>query len=176
MVEIKLSKCTLRPWQESDLDSLVENANNYNIARFMRNLFPHPYTKKDGQEWITQISSNENPTILSITIDGKGVGGIGYHPMQDVYAKNAEIGYWLGENYWNMGILSEAVPAMVKHVFETTEITRIYASIFSPNKASMRVLEKSGFKHEAQLKKSVFKNGEYLDEHIYSILKEDWAN
>lgn len=176
MIEIKLSKCILRPWKASDLDSLVENANNPNIARFLRNLFPHPYTRKDGEEWIERISAMEKPNILSITVDGKGVGGIGIHPMSDVYFKNAEIGYWLGETHWNKGILSEAVPAMVKHAFENYDITRIYAGIYSPNLASMRVLEKSGFTKEAILKKSVFKNGEYLDEHVYALLKEDWVN
>lgn len=174
MVEIKLSKCTLRPWKESDLDSLVENANNFNVAKFLRNIFPHPYTRENGEEWIGAISKKATPNILAITVNGKAVGGIGYHPMDDVYSKNAEIGYWLGESYWNKGILSEAVPALVKHVFKTTDIIRIYAGTFSPNLASMRVLEKSGFTKEGVLRKSIFKNGEFMDEHLYSILKEDW--
>jgi RimJ/RimL family protein N-acetyltransferase len=51
-------------------------------------------------------------------------------------------------------------------------MNRIYASVFSPNKASARVLEKAGFTYEGNHLKAVYKNGEYLDELFYSLLRK----
>lgn len=174
MTTITLSQCTLRPWKESDAGSIQENANNPKIACFLRDAFPYPYTLKDAEKWIAFITKNTTAFSRTIDVDGNAVGGIGIHFMSDVYAKNAEIGYWLGENYWGKGIVSTAVVAMVNYTFKNYDINRVFAGIYHPNTASMRVLEKCGFKKEAILKKSVFKNGEYLDEHVYSLLREDW--
>lgn len=162
----------LRPWHMDDLESLVENANNPSIAKFMTDGFPHPYTTENGKAFIA-FATKDNPVhIFAIDIAGKAVGGIGIHPQQDIMRKNAELGYWLGEKYWGNGILSRAIPQVLDFAFKTYDITRVFARPFSTNLASQRVLEKTGFSLEAKLKKTIFKNGEYLDELIYSIRKE----
>ena len=88
-----------------------------------------------------------------------------------MHRKNAEIGYWLGEEFWGRGIVTEAVKQILEFGFSNLDITRIYARTFSSNIASQRVLEKAGMKPEARFEKSIFKEGQYLDELIYAIRK-----
>ncbi len=161
----------LRPCHIDDLESLVVNANNASIAKFMTDGFPHPYTLENGKSFIA-FATKDNPIhIFAIDIAGKAVGGIGIHPQTDIMRKNAELGYWLGEKYWGNGILTRAIPQMLDFAFNTYDITRVYARPFGNNPASARVLEKTGFVLEATLKKTIFKNGEFLDELIYAVRK-----
>lgn len=164
-------KIELRPWQIDDLDSLIENGNNFEVARFMTDVFPHPYTEEAARRFIDLATTEKPKRLKAIAVDGMAVGGIGIHPKTDVLKKNAELGYWLGQAYWGKGIASQVVPQMVKFAFETYDITRLYACVYGNNKASQRVLEKCGFKLEAHFDKTIFKNGEFLDELIYAVRK-----
>jgi len=162
----------LRPWKIEDADSLVENANNFDIARFMSDAFPSPYTLEDAKNFIAFATKDEPIHIFAIEIDGQAVGGIGIHPQADIMKKNAELGYWLGEKYWGKGIISKAIREIIPWAFNTYDITRIYARPFGSNMASQKVLEKAGFVLEARIKENIFKNGEYLDELIYAIRRQ----
>lgn len=161
----------LRPWRIEDLDSLVLYANNNNIAKFMTDMFPHPYTIDKGREFIEYVSRSNPPNILAIEIEGRAAGGIGVHPQSDIHRKNAELGYWLAEPYWGKGIITKAVLQMVDYGFKNWDVNRIYARPFGTNLASQKVLEKAGFTLEAQFAKTLFKNGEYIDELVYAIRK-----
>lgn len=161
----------LRSWEMSDLESLVEHANNYNIAKWLTNGFPHPYTKNDGKAFIESVLKNETSKIFAIEIDGKAVGSIGVYLQPDIHEKSAELGYWLAEKYWKNGIVSKAIREVVDYVFTNFDVVRIYARPFHTNAGSQRVLEKAGFEFEARLKKALYKNNEYLDELIYAKLK-----
>lgn len=162
----------LRPWNENDIESLVANANNANIARFMTDGFPHPYTVENAKAFITMATKDVPVHIFAIEAEGKAVGGIGIHPQADVMKKNAELGYWLGEDHWGKGIITAAIKQMIDFAFSTYDITRIYARPFGNNAASQKVLEKAGFVLEARIEKSIFKNGEFLDELIYAVRKK----
>jgi RimJ/RimL family protein N-acetyltransferase len=117
------------------------------------------------------VTQSTRVNVLCIDIDGKASGGIGLHIGEDIYRKNAELGYWLAEPFWGKGIISKVVPEMVKYGFQNFDITRIFARPFGANKASQRVLEKAGFLLEAKLEKTFFKNGVFHDELIYAIRK-----
>lgn len=163
----------LRPWNTNDLDCLVKYANNINIAKFMSDGFPYPYTHEKGKTFIEFAINNTNALYFAIDVEGEAAGGIGISPKSDIKKKNAELGYWLGEPFWGKGIISGAIPEIVNIAFKTYDITRIYAAPFCSNYASQRVLEKSGFKLEARFEKAIFKNGEFLDELIYAIRRTD---
>lgn len=159
----------LRPWHLNDAEHLAEIANNSNIAKFMMNQFPHPYTLENANAFINMASANTPKNILAIDLNGKAIGGIGTHLQSDVYCKNAELGYWLGEDYWGKGYITKAVQLMIEYAFKSFEIERIFAKPFGSNKASQKVLEKSGFVLEAQLSKTIYKNNVYEDELIYAV-------
>ncbi len=162
---------TLRKWNETDINSLVKYANNRNIAKWLTNGFPHPYTLEDGKAYLAMIA-NDNPTkVFAIEANGEAVGSIGIFPQSDIHEKSAEIGYWLAEEYWGQGIMTKAIREIVEYGFRTFDIVRIFARPFSTNLKSQRVLEKAGFTFEARLKSALFKNGELMDEIIYAKLK-----
>ena len=87
-----------------------------------------------------------------IEIDGVAVGGIGVHPGEDVHRHTATMGYWLGEEFWGRGVMTEAVTAVTDFCFENFPLRRISAEVFANNPASARVLEKAGFTFEGRLK------------------------
>lgn len=159
----------LRPWRLDDIDSLVENANDPDIAKNLTDGFPYPYTREHGLRFIENASRDRPIKVFAIEVNGKAVGGIGIHPQQDIMKKNAELGYWLGKKYWGKGIVTAAVKEIVKYGFDTFPITRIYARPFGTNNSSQRVLEKAGFTLEAHIKNNIYKNGEFLDEMIYAV-------
>jgi RimJ/RimL family protein N-acetyltransferase len=163
---------SLRPWTSNDLDSLIEFGNNKAIAKFMTDKFPNPYTKEKGESFIAFTQQHDPIHVFAIDVDGKAVGGIGIHPQDDIHCRNAELGYWLGEPFWGHGVITKAIIQMVDYGFTNFEIDRIFARPFGTNTASQKVLEKAGFKLEARFERSLYKNGEYLDELVYAIRRE----
>jgi RimJ/RimL family protein N-acetyltransferase len=161
----------LREWQPSDATSLAENANNIHIWNNLRDAFPHPYTEEDGKQFITRARNMPIPaTLLAIAVDGKAVGSIGITLHTDVERISAELGYFIGEDYWNQGIITGAVKQMVSYAFENFPLRKIYATPFDFNIASQKVLQKAGFEREAILKQAAIKNGKVIDLHYYSII------
>ena len=114
--------------------------------------------------------ANSYKDVLGIYAENEFVGCCSLIPQSDVYRINAEIGYWIGEQYWGNGYATEAVKQLVAIAFNQLGIHRVYAKIFEYNVASMRVLEKIGFEKEAIIKLSVIKEGRIFNEYIYSIM------
>ena len=162
----------LRKWNETELDNLVKYANNHNIAKWLTNQFPHPYTYEDGKTFLSMIANDKPTKVFAIELNTEAIGSIGIFPQSDIYEKNAEIGYWLAENYWGNGIMSKAIQEIVNYGFKTFDIVRIFARPFATNLQSQKVLEKAGFTIEAKLTKTLFKNGEFADELIYAKFKD----
>ena len=163
----------LREWRLSDAASIAENANNIRVWNNLRDALPHPYSEQDGKEFIEKALSLPKPaTLLAIVVDGKAVGSIGIFLRTDVERISAELGYFIGEKYWNRGIMTEAVKQMVDYAFATfPQLRKIYATPFDFNIASHKVLEKAGFGREALLKQGALKNGVVIDLHYYSRFK-----
>ena len=162
----------LRKWEMDDAPALARMANNKNISDNLRDRFPHPYTIEDAVEFIKIATSGDSgEEIFAIEVDGKPVGTIGAIFGSDIYRINAEIGYWIGEEYWNRGIASAAIKKFTSYIFENYDIERIYAECFTDNLASQRSLEKSGFRQEAILRRNIIKNGVIKDSMIYSMLR-----
>lgn len=161
-------KVLLRAWKKEDIESLVMLANNKKIADNMRDLFPSPYTMKDAEEWI-KLNLNRSPaTNFAIEAEGKLVGGCGVRIKEDVYKCSAEIGYWIGEPYWGKGIATITISLLMEKIIsEFPFLVRVYAEIFENNKASMRVLEKNGFRLESIRAKSVIKNNIIMNDHVW---------
>lgn len=168
---LKTPSSLIRPWTEGDRDSLVRHADNPQIARYMRDGFPHPYTLTDADCFIAMATGDHPHLFLAIEVEGLAVGGIGIHLLDDVYRRTAEIGYWLAEPYWGRGIVSDAVRVLVPVAFASRDIIRIQAGVFSNNQGSMRVLEKNGFFLETIHTDAITKQGVTLDEHLYVIFR-----
>ena len=101
------------------------------------------------------------------------MGSIALCLGSDVYARTAELGYWLSEEYWRQGIMSEAVQIICREAFQTFDIIRISAEPFAYNAGSRGVLEKAGFTYEGTMRNGIYKNGQVHSYCIYSILREE---
>ena len=90
---------------------------------------------------------------------------------EDIYHRSAEVGYWVGEEYWGRGLATEATRAFLDYAFEEFYLHRIFATAFEGNRASMRVLEKCGFTLEGRRKMAVDKDGKIFDDFLYAIVR-----
>jgi len=170
-VRLTLSTCVLREWRRGDEPSLVRHANNRNIWLNVRDAFPFPYLPSDAKSWIRLAATDALNHVFAIDVDGFAVGAIGVRPGEDVHRLSAEIGYWLGEEYWNRGIATEAVKSVTQYAFDSLGMARVHAEVFEWNLASMRVLEKAGYAFEARLARSVIKDGRIIDVVSYVLLR-----
>lgn len=167
--------CKIRRWELSDARDLATALSNKKIQDNLRDGLPYPYTEKDGKEYIsTMLAANENDTFaFAITVNGKVIGSIGAFRQTNIHNKTAELGYYIAEEYWGKGIMTEAVKQLCDYVFSHTDIIRIYAEPFAYNIGSCRVLEKAGFQYEGTLRSNALKNGNVLDMKMYSKLKTE---
>jgi RimJ/RimL family protein N-acetyltransferase len=139
----------------------------------LRDAFPHPYTLEDAEKFIANSTKKQPTEIFAIEYKGEYVGNIGLHKATDVYRKSAEIGYFLGEPYWNKGIMSQAVQLICEYGFKNLDIVRIHTGVFEFNTASQKVLEKCGFQKEGVFKKAICKNDIMYDEIRFALVKND---
>ena len=170
-MEIQAGPSTIRSWQWSDRDSLVKNANNRKIWINVRDRFPYPYRNDDAERWLVFARSSRPETNFAVAVAGMAVGGIGFAIQDDVNRLSAEIGYWLGEEFWGKGIMTEAVRAVTDLAFSNFQLCRIYASVFEWNRASCRVLEKAGYICEGIMKQSAVKDGRTIDQYLYAVTR-----
>ena len=165
--------CVLRKWRLSDAKDLASALNNEKVLNNLRDGLPFPYTQQAAHDYIvTMLSSDENSTFAyAITIDDRAVGSIGAFRQSNIHRQTAELGYYLAEEYWGRGIMTEAIRQLCGIVFDTTDILRIYAEPFAYNTGSRRALEKAGFTFEGLMKNNAVKNGKVLDMALYSLTR-----
>jgi RimJ/RimL family protein N-acetyltransferase len=163
----------IRDFQFDDVPALVKYANNYKIFRWVKDNFPYPYTIKDAELWISVARNSNEGLNYAIANDKELIGGIGVKFKEDVYRFSWELGYWLGEPFWNKGIITEAVKVFTKYLFENYNIKSITANVYEGNKASMKVLTKAGFKLDGVIRKAVLKEKLFWDLYVYTLLREE---
>jgi [ribosomal protein S5]-alanine N-acetyltransferase len=168
---LEVPGCVIRPFRSGDRDAIVRHANNWNVARNLRDRFPHPYTVADAEAWLTLVPTLSPATNFAIATADELIGGIGVELQSDVFRRGAELGYWLGETYWGRGIATAAVQAFTRYAFEAHDLLRIFANVFSWNPASGRVLEKAGYLREGVLRASVVKDGHTLDTWLHAVTR-----
>ena len=161
----------LRPLTDNDQSVMAKFANNKKIADNLRDVFPHPYSIDDAIFFINHNMQEDPPMTFAIEHEGNFCGVIGLSAQTDVYRRTAEIGYWIAEPFWNKGIATIAVNLITEYGFAKLEFIRIHTGIFEFNTASMRVLEKCGYKKDGIFEKAVTKNGKTWNEHRYSKIK-----
>lgn len=166
----------LRPLRAGDEASIAENANDREVWRNLRDRFPHPYTLADAAGWIRHVAAQPEPPMqFGVILGGAAIGGIGLDRRADVHCKTAELGYWLGRRHWGKGIATAAVQCITAYAFATFDLERLEAGVFAWNPGSARVLEKAGYRLEARLERSVFKDGELIDTLLYVRLRDGAA-
>jgi RimJ/RimL family protein N-acetyltransferase len=168
-LELLGSKVGLRPLDDSDVDDFFKWWNDPEFSGEYAGF--EPISRTDVQDlvgkegWFMIFSRSEN----------RKIGFISYYPVRRDYLNLFEIGYRMRPDERRKGYTTEAARLLVDHLFVTKkEIERIESVTDVENVPSQRVLEKNGFRREAVLRKRFFNKGEYRDECMYSLLREDW--
>ena len=157
----------LRQMRHEDIPFLVKYANNKKIADQIVNI-PFPYREFDAAMRLpTILRGFKQKTHFAFAVTLKEtdhlIGEISLLQM-DKTQKHAQLAYWIGEPYWNQGIITEAIPAILKFGFEMLDRDLIYADCFESNPASARVLQKNGMQYHTR-------NGNIL---LFRITKEEF--
>jgi RimJ/RimL family protein N-acetyltransferase len=168
---VKTGDITLRPFRESDAPRMAELANNEKIGKNLRDGFPYPYTTADALNFIKRFMKFN--AYFAIEYKGEYVGNISLTPLENVYRKTAEIGYFLGEPYWNKGIMTAAVNLITRFGFQGLGFARIHTGVYEYNPASQKVLEKCSYVKEGVFRKSIFKGNKLWDEVRYARINPE---
>jgi len=172
MVIARDGDVVLRELTGSDLPKLADYANNQKVSMNLRDAFPSPYTLEDARKFLDMVNNQHPKTYFAIEFQGEYVGNISLSTGSDINRKSAEIGYFIGEPFWNQGIATRAVNLITRFGFGKLDIVRIHTGVFQYNRASQRVLEKCGFEKEAVFKKALTQKGKVYDEIRYATWKD----
>ena len=145
----------LRPLRESDAAAIFALFNDWNVVRWLSSP-PWPYTSADADRYVRAAmaaADGNAETVFAITLQDRLIGSIGLRrwPASKLQIEaGLNIGYWLGTPYWRHGYMTEALRALVNHVFALTPADAIFCGAFADNRASLRVQEKAGFVHAGE--------------------------
>jgi len=180
-MKLTTKRLILREITAKDIPDLIRNINNVKISRYLLGV-NYPYTMKDARLGLNECKrkAKEKPratyTFCIELKSKKGIIGEVELNHVDNFQGTANIDYWLGEDYWRQGIVSEAVTEVLAFAFKKLKLRRINLYAFAENKGSSAIAKKFGFKFEGRTRKEVRDNatGRIHDANYYGLLKEDW--
>jgi len=166
----------LRPFKLNDAKRVQFLAGDISIASGAINI-PHPYLDGIAESWISthhKEYKKGNSLILAITLKESGllIGSVGLYVNKTHH--HAELGYWIGKDYWGNGYCSEAVSGIIYYAFSQMNLNKIFANFLTRNSASRSVLIKNGFCKEGFFKKHIKYADSFEDVECYGLLKDDY--
>jgi RimJ/RimL family protein N-acetyltransferase len=138
MVTIATERLLLRPFRRSDVTQFARLAGHWAVASMTSDI-PHPLTEAQAMAW---LKPGRGEVRFAIELEGRLIGGAGFYRRR---SGAAELGFWLGREWWGMGYATEATRAVVRHGFEARRLPGFTSSHFVDNHASAGVLRKLGF-------------------------------
>jgi [ribosomal protein S5]-alanine N-acetyltransferase len=173
---IETSRLTLRPFKSEDAGEVARLCNDEAIGRYIPTL-PFPYPPEAAVSWLATHQGKADAgteLILAITnkADGRLLGAIGLTIAAE--HNRAELGYWLRQDEWGKGYMTEAARAMIGYGFNNLSLEVVTCHHLQPNTGSGRVMQKVGMKYEGHRRKFYHHRGQYFDIILYSILKDEF--
>jgi RimJ/RimL family protein N-acetyltransferase len=137
---------------------------------------PHPYEDGVAEEWIASHGpAYEKGERIVFALASPSLGLIGAMGLiLDLPHQRAELGYWIGQPYWNQGYATEALEAVLKFGFETLKLNKLHARHMTRNPASGRVMQKVGMWYEGRQVQHIYKWGQFEDLECYALLREQY--
>jgi [ribosomal protein S5]-alanine N-acetyltransferase len=169
------NRVTLRELRASDAPSLFAMLTTEEVSRFIS---PPPTTVQGFEQfiaWTLRQRSVGTYACFAVTLKGSDTA-IGIFQLREMERgfSTAEWGFALGSPFWGTGVFQEGAELMVTFAFETVGVHRLEARAAVRNGRGNGALRKMGAVQEGVLRKSFLKNGEYLDQVLWTILDEDW--
>lgn len=177
MSELTTKRLLLRQMTMRDAQDMFEYSRDPEVARHV--LWDAHTSIGESRSYIRSIIRKYKmgePASWGIehTSSGKLIGTIGYMWHQSEH-HSAEVGYSLSRAYWNQGLMTEALRAVIEHTFSDTRINRLEAQHETGNPASGAVMRKAGMRFEGTLRGRLYNKGRYVDVNLYAILRSDYA-
>lgn len=169
------SRLLIKPFTPSDAAAVFAYRNDPEVAKYQSF---HPANADETKAFILsegRIFNTEDSWFqLGIFHQENVIGDIGIHFIGPMNSQ-CEIGYTLARNEQRKGYAQEAVTAVMDYLFGALKKHRITASLDPRNTASIRLLERVGFRREGCFLKSYYNNGVWEDDLVYGILEEEWS-
>lgn len=176
-MELTTERLLLRPWKESDAESLYEYAKDPEVGPIAG--WPVHTSVENSREIIRDVLSAEETYAVCLKENGIAIGSIGLM-LGDASNLNlsdteGEIGYWIGVPFWRQGLIPEAVNELLRHGFEDLKLEKIWCGYFEGNTKSKRVQEKCGFAYHHTNKDIYWKlMDDIRTEHVTCMSRKDW--
>jgi RimJ/RimL family protein N-acetyltransferase len=138
---------------------------------------PHPYDLDHALAWIGQqrreaVRGRATNFAIRLLPSGPLIGSVGLRDIDPEHLQ-AELGFWIGREWWGNGYAREAAAEVIRFGFESLELNRIYAHHMARNPASGKVLRAAGMQREGLLRQRVRKWGVYEDVVLYAIIRDE---
>jgi RimJ/RimL family protein N-acetyltransferase len=174
MVEIiKTERLILRPLRPSDAGPITLHSSDKRVAR-MTTSIPHPYPPGAAEAYIEGTKSGRRAEDVW-AIDATPMGGEELIGVIGYKIELNELGYWVGPPYWNAGYATEAVSAVMAHLFTDRGLDRLNAIVFADNEASAAVLLKVGFRETGQSSGYSVARGQVADNRVFRLERANWT-
>ena len=175
--EIVTCRLILRPWQESDAESLYKYAHDPAIGPIAG--WPPHTSVEDSLNIIRTVFAAPETYAVVLKASDEPVGSVGIMfgdglHSAEIQQGEAEIGYWIGKPYWGQGLIPEAVRCLLRRCFEDLEITAVWCGYYDGNTKSRRVMEKCGFRFHHTVEGKTSPLGDVRTEHFMRITKKEW--
>ena len=170
------AKVILRWLTAADLDALHEIFSDPDVARYLA--IPRQPSRADTERFLDGIHEGYRTSSLyqwGIEHAGRVVGTCTLGGI-DWENRRAEIGFALARAAWGQGLMPDALTALIDHAFEELQLHRIEADVDPRNIASLRLLERLGFRREGYLRERYLKDEEIQDSVIFGLLRKDFSD
>jgi ribosomal-protein-alanine N-acetyltransferase len=172
---LETTRLMLRPFAADDAPMVQKLAGEEEVARNTLAM-PFPYLEGMAEAWIgTHINDfiEGKSAIWAIVLKDSQqlIGAIGLSLQLQFLL--AEMGYWIGKEFWNKGYCTEAVTSVLGYGLNQMKLHKVTASHFGNNPASGRVMEKAGMTYEGTLRSHMMHWNEYKDLVYYGIFREE---
>lgn len=176
-MEFRTERLILRPWKESDAQSLYEYAKDSEVGPIAG--WPVHTSVENSLEIIRNVLSAPETYAVCLKEDNRAIGSVGLIPPAQSHTKacenELEIGYWIGVPFWGKGYIPEAVKRLQRHAFEDMGCSAMWCGYYEGNEKSKRCQEKCGFQyHHTEENKSCPLMGDVRTEHFSRLTKEQW--
>lgn len=174
---IETARLILRPWQESEADSLFKYAGDPAIGPIAG--WAQHTSAQHSLEIIRTVFSAPETYAVVLKETGEPVGSCGIMSTDGLHSATmkpgeAEIGYWIGKPYWGQGLIPEAVNSLLQRCFNELSLDAVWCGYYDGNTKSKRVCEKCGFKYHHTNHDILSPLGDRRTEHFYIMTKEDY--
>ncbi len=176
-VQVSSERLMLRPIRIEDSGLVFAYRSNSMVNQYQGWI---PVTIDDVRDFIANRTSPEINLpgswfqfVILKNDDNELIGDVGVH-FFDSDGFQAELGCTLNSDYQGNGFATEALTGVINFLFTRLNKRRVIASIDPRNLKSIQLFERLGFRKEAHFKQSLFINGEWVDDLIYAVLKDEW--